>query len=417
MKEFKKRSIPFLVTSLLLCGGFSALATDGQPDSKIRPISKRPLVIDVNAELCKEKGFRVGTKFFSMKKEAKWRSISVDDMSDATMLQIIDRLWPRKEARVMSFKDFVDDRKQILKEDSKILLKKVVRTVEGLQGREDLRDNLETIEAIVNSHENCCAARLTDIIRLVSTELDNILENYEESKEKSTDLIDKTILTKYRESLPPKFMRELIGESVMQGREEIMVNNTFLSMYSGELGISHVSCDFDINGRFATLPPRKRVASIVSVSINPFDISKVAFDDKKEGILKLFQHALVDQYLSECEEVELTFEEYCFFSNKNMDEIRVKILELIEEAVKDEYYNKEEGEIYLKALMNWVNNREKTISFNELRECLTYLDSSCITSMEIAPELLCKGEEKNYYIANVFMMAKMFKDGTFIADK
>ena len=83
-------------------------------------------------------------------------------------------------------------------------------------------------------------------------------------------------------------------------------------------------------------------------------------------------------------------------------------------------YEKEDDEperydMHKVALLLWINNPEKLMSFGELKECLVTLDDiHCALSKEIAPELMFEEKEKIKYLANVFMIARMLKDGTFV---
>lgn len=413
MKKIGQASI--LLSSLLIAISFGSMAVGPTKSKTIAGTG--PLTRHLNKKLSNKGGIRLGKKFFAKRKEAAWRTKVIPDITDERLCQMMAELWPnndqiddrgRKSRDFVSYYRFLRD---AITGELRDFTIRIIYTLYSMKDNEKYLEPLKLIEILANSHENHCVARFSNIMRSISNILDDTLEG-RGSVIDDGDAIQSVALSKYRNSLMNDSMGELIEG--MEESESVMAANNIYYAYSDDFAVDNGAVSSLDSG---TIPGETtksdKVAKILMSKFDVFDIGKFAYDkDTGEGFLNKLDRSILDRYLSDCEKIKLTFRDYCYITRKDIDDTRMKILELVDQYEKES--DPEDDGTYKAALLLWVNDPEKVMSFDELKECLVALDTYLTLSQGIAPELVCSDKEKIYYIANVFMIARMFKDGTFV---
>ena len=399
------------------------------------------------------KGIKIFEKFFNFVKiNAKWRNKHNGAIYRDALVEDARTLWPINDqiddqGRPSAiFAEYIDSRWNALDEQQRNLLRNEIERIKelseqnnykrykeyrdrelagnrfrGLSRREreeyerlKTKDNevLGVIENLVNSHENHCSFRLKGIINDVAVSLDS-LENANEdcSNETATtsDEMKDYAITLFRQRLYDKAFEGSAAASA--GSETVMIKDSLDEYFGDRFGIDGRRSG---SSRWATDDQRMEIRERIVEKFD-LDLLRETISNENNGIFKKFPAGSIEGYKNKCMENEVSFKEYCFYANKNADDFKVELEELIncDEGSRDSDEAKE--------LREWANG-EKNLSFNELKDDAVALDTLCqfrstkeTDLVDMFPGLAPKNTEKD--VANVLMIADMVKNGYFVVDE
>ena len=326
MKKIGQVSV--LLSSLLMAISFGSMAV--KPTNVKMVAGTGPLTRQFNKKLS-SKGIRLGKKFYAKRKEAPWRTKVIPDITEERLCQMMAELWPNNnemDDRGGISNIFVDYYKRLrsnIDAELKNFTKRIVYTVYTIKDDEKYLDDLRLIEFLVNSHENHCTARFSNIMRSISNILDDKLDKKGPTFDDG-DEIQSVVLSKYRNSLMNDAMDKLIEG--MKKSESVMAVNSIYYKYADDFAVDNGSIsNFDAGTYPGNPTESEKAAEILMSKFDIFDIGKFAYDESTgEGFLAGLDGNKLDKYLSECEQIKLTFGEYCYITKKeDIGETKKKI--------------------------------------------------------------------------------------------